>query len=59
MTLGGHLGITRTEERVRKRFHWPGIRKTVTRHIQWRSQPDNSVPLCKFRSTIIIHFSRN
>ena len=32
--LGGHLGITRTEERVRKRFHWPGIRKTVTRHIQ-------------------------
>ena len=25
--LGGHLGITRTEERVRKRFHWPGIRK--------------------------------
>ena len=32
--LSGHLGITRTEERVRKRFHWPGIRKTVTRHIQ-------------------------
>ena len=32
--LGGHLGITRTEERVRKRFHWPGIRKTVTKHIQ-------------------------
>ncbi len=32
--LGGHLGITRTEERVRARFHWPGIRKTVTRHIQ-------------------------
>ena len=23
-----------TEERVRARFHWPGIRKTVTRHIQ-------------------------
>ena len=32
--LGGHLGITRTEERVWARFHWPSIRKTVTRHIQ-------------------------
>ncbi|CAB4022215.1 Transposon Ty3-G Gag-Pol poly, partial [Paramuricea clavata] len=27
--LGGHLGITRTEERVRKRFYWPGIRKNT------------------------------
>ena len=32
--LGGHLGITRTEERVTQRFYWPGIRKTVTKHIQ-------------------------
>ena len=32
--LGGHLGITRTEERIRKRFYWPNIRKTVTEHIQ-------------------------
>ena len=32
--LGGHLGITRTEERVRKRFYWSGIRKTITKHIQ-------------------------
>jgi hypothetical protein len=32
--LGGHLGITRTEERVRKRFYSPGIRKSVTKHIQ-------------------------
>ena len=31
--LGGHLGITRTEERVKKRFHWPGIRKAITKHI--------------------------
>ena len=29
-----HSGVTHHEERVRKRFHWPGIRKTVTRHIQ-------------------------
>ena len=26
---------------------------------QWRSQPDNLVPLCKFRISIIIHFFRN
>ena len=23
---------------------------------QWRSQPDNLVPLCKFKIIIIIHF---
>ena len=32
--LGGHLGITRTEERIRKRFYWPNIRKTVTELLQ-------------------------
>ena len=26
---------------------------------QWRSQPDNLVPLCKFQTIIIIHFFRN
>ena len=26
---------------------------------QWRSQPDNLVPLCKFKVIIIIHFFRN
>jgi hypothetical protein len=26
---------------------------------QWRSQPDNFVPLCKFKIIIIIHFFRN
>ena len=26
---------------------------------QWRSQPDNLVPQCKFQSIIIIHFFRN
>ena len=26
---------------------------------QWRSQPDNLVPLCKFEIIIIIHFFRN
>ena len=48
--LGGHLGITRTEERVRKRFYWPGIRKTITKHIQLckvcnhKNSPLNSNP---------------
>ena len=32
--LGGHLGFTRSEEQVRQHFYWPGIRKTVTKHIQ-------------------------
>ena len=27
--------------------------------VQWRSQPDNLVPLCKFQIIIIIHFFRN
>ena len=26
---------------------------------QWRSQPENLVPLCKFEIIIIIHFFRN
>jgi hypothetical protein len=26
---------------------------------QWRSQPENLVPLCKFKIIIIIHFFRN
>ena len=48
--LGGHLGITRTEERVRKQFYWPGIRKTITKHIQLckvcnhKNSPLNSNP---------------
>jgi hypothetical protein len=28
-------------------------------YTQWRSQPDNFVPLCKFKIIIIIHFFRN
>ncbi len=27
--FAGHLGISRTEERVRKRLYWPGIRSTL------------------------------
>ena len=53
-TIGGHLGITRTEEQVSQRFYWPGIRKTVTKHIQWcqvcnqKNSPinKNTAPLC-------------
>ena len=29
----GHLGITRTEERTRKRFCWPRIRQSVKDHV--------------------------
>lgn len=32
--FGGHLGVTRTEARIRSRFYWPGIRQTVIKHIQ-------------------------
>ena len=31
----------------------------ITNNSQWRSQPDNLVPLCKFEIIIIIHFFRN
>ena len=31
----------------------------VKTHKQWRSQPDNLVPLCKFEIIIIIQFFRN
>ena len=33
-SFSGHLGITRTEERVRKRFYWPGIGNDVDRYIK-------------------------
>ena len=32
--FAGHLGISRTEERVRKRFYWPGISFDVEKHIK-------------------------
>lgn len=32
--FAGHLGITRTEERVRKRFYWPGIRNDVDMYVK-------------------------
>jgi hypothetical protein len=32
--FAGHLGITRTEERVRKRFYWPGIRVDVEKYVK-------------------------
>ena len=36
-----------------------GYLQWQVRSTQWRSQPDNLVPLCKFQSIIIIHFFRN
>ena len=33
--------------------------KMVPKRRQWRSQPDNLVPLCKFKVIIIIHFFKN
>ena len=32
--FAGHLGISRTEERVRKRFYWPGIRSDVENYVK-------------------------
>ena len=32
--FAGHLGIARTEERVRKRFYWPAIRFDVEKHVK-------------------------
>ena len=30
----GHLGVTRTETRIRQRFYWPGIRNSVVNYIK-------------------------
>ena len=30
----GHLGLARTEERIRERFYWPNLRASVQLHIQ-------------------------
>ena len=32
--FAGHLGITRTEERVRKRFYWPAIRVDAEKYVK-------------------------
>jgi hypothetical protein len=32
--FAGHLGITRTEERVRKRFYWPGICVDIEKYVK-------------------------
>ena len=32
--FSGHLGITRTEERIRTRFYWPGIRTAVENFVR-------------------------
>ena len=29
MTYAGHMGVARTEERIRQRFYWPGIHNSV------------------------------
>ena len=42
--FAGHLGITRTEERVRKRFYWPGIRADVERYVK-------KCPVCAHHTT--------
>ena len=32
--FAGHMGITRTEDRIRQRFFWPGIRRSVQEYIK-------------------------
>ena len=38
---------------------WSALARSILTLIQWRSQPDNLVPLCKFQIIIAIHFFRN
>lgn len=40
----GHLGITRTYDRVRRRFFWPGLYKSVPRYV-------TACDLCQRRKT--------
>jgi len=32
--FAGHLGVTRTLDRIRERFYWPGMRESVESHIR-------------------------
>ena len=32
--FAGHMGIARTEDRIRQRFFWPGIRRSVQEYIK-------------------------
>ena len=32
--FAGHLGVTRTLDRIRERFYWPGMRESVEPHIR-------------------------
>ena len=32
--FAGHLGVTRTENRIRERFYWPGIRPSVEHYVK-------------------------
>ena len=36
----------------------PYINKNII-HDQWRSQPDNLDPLCKFQTIIFVHFNEH
>ena len=40
-------------------MHYLHFYFVVLKNVQWRSQPENLVPLCKFQIIIIIHFFRN
>ena len=33
-TFAGHMGIARTEDRIRQTFFWPGIRRIVQEYIE-------------------------
>ena len=32
--FAGHLGVTRTLDRIRERFYWPGMHESVESHIR-------------------------
>ena len=55
----GHQGVVRTKQLFEP--PWSFYPKTVEiiSGKQWRSQPDNLVPLFKFQAIIIIHFFTN
>lgn len=51
--FSGHLGVQKTVDRVKRRFHWPGLRQDVKIHI--RTCPKcsaNRMPYKKFRAAL-------
>ena len=51
--FAGHLGVQKTVDEVKRRFHWPGLRRDVKIHIRnCKTCGANKMPYKKFRAAL-------